>query len=91
MSLLLGPAWALASQPGDDDLLKGAVPLKRAGTLPSTAEQYRSLQAEIAKQRPGVEDARRRSDTLNAEASSLRQKLIATASQVQLLEDEKGK
>jgi murein hydrolase activator len=58
--------------------------------LPSTASQYRALQDEIARTRPGVEDARRRSNSLNAEATSLRQRLTATASEVQSLEEEKG-
>ncbi len=91
MTALLASSQIFASQPSDDDLLKGAVPLKRAGTLPSTADEYRALQDEIAKKRPGVEDARHKSDTLNAEATSLRERLISTAAQVQALEEEKGR
>jgi len=64
--------------------------LDRAGSLPTTADQYRALQDEIAKSRPRVVDAKRKSDALNAEATSLRQRLIATAAQVQALEEEKG-
>ena len=89
--LLLVASAALAARPPDDDTLKGAVPLDRAGSLPTTADQYRALQDEITKSRPRVEDARRKSDALTAEARSLRQRLIATAAQVQALEEEKGR
>jgi len=47
------------------------------------------LQEEIAKSRPGVEDAKRRSDALQAEAAALKQRLIATAARVQSLEQDK--
>jgi septal ring factor EnvC (AmiA/AmiB activator) len=59
--------------------------------LPSTADQYRALQDEIAKNRPQVEDAKHKSDALNAQASSLRQRLVTTAAQVQLFEEQKGR
>jgi septal ring factor EnvC (AmiA/AmiB activator) len=89
--MLLAAASALAATPPDDDTLKGAVPLDRAGSLPTTADQYRALRDEIAKSRPRVEDAKRKNDALTAEARSLRQRLIATAAQVQALEEEKGR
>ena len=90
MMLFAGQAAGWAAGVSDDDLLKGAVPLNKAATLPSTAQQFRVLQGEIARNRPGVEEAKQKSDALNQEASSLRQRLIATAAEVQALEDEKG-
>jgi septal ring factor EnvC (AmiA/AmiB activator) len=57
--------------------------------MPNSTAQYRALQGEIAKSRPAVEDAKRRSDALNAEAASLRQQLITTAARVQDLEQQK--
>jgi murein hydrolase activator len=71
--------------------LSGAVPARQAGALPSTASQYRALKAEIDKNRPAVESARRRSALLNAEAADLRRRLTDTASRVQKLEEEKGR
>ncbi len=91
VALLLAASQTYAVPPPDDDLLKDAVPLDRAGTLPSTASQYRALQDEIAKRRPSVENARQKSDALTAETTSLRQRLVATAAQVQSLEAEKGR
>jgi septal ring factor EnvC (AmiA/AmiB activator) len=88
---LLAVSSAHAAKPPDDENMKGAVPLSRLGTLPSTADQYRALQDEIAKTRPGVEDAKRKSDTLKAEALGLKQRLVTTAAQVQALEDQKGR
>ncbi|HTT83243.1 MAG TPA: peptidoglycan DD-metalloendopeptidase family protein [Rhizomicrobium sp.] len=76
---------------GDTDTedLSGAVPASSADHLPDSTSQYRALQSEIAKSRPAVEDAKRRSDALNAEAAALRQQLIATAARVQGLEQQK--
>ena len=56
--------------------------------MPSTAAQYRALQAEIAKSRPQVLQAQQKSDLLKSEADALRQKLIETAARVQTLEQE---
>jgi septal ring factor EnvC (AmiA/AmiB activator) len=72
----------------ETDSLPGAVPASSAGRLPSTSEQYRSLQQEMAKSRPAVEEARSRSDRLNAQAYDLKRRLIATAARVQGLEEE---
>jgi septal ring factor EnvC (AmiA/AmiB activator) len=69
--------------------LSNAVPASSADRLPSTTSQYQSLQTEIAKSRPAVEDAKRRSDALNVQAAALRQQLIATAARVQELEQQK--
>ncbi len=71
-------------------MLKGAVPLDRATALPSTAEQYRTLNQEIATTKPRVEEAKRKSEALTAETRSLRQQLAATATRVEALESEKG-
>lgn len=68
--------------------LSGAVPAASAGRLPSTRERYRALQEQIAKSRPQVEEARNRSDLLNAQAADLKRRLIATAARVQNLEAE---
>ena len=57
--------------------------------MPNSTAQYQALQGEIAKSRPAVEDARRRSDALNAQTAALRQQLIATAARVQDLEQQK--
>ena len=69
--------------------LSHAVPAKELGKLPSTADQYRALNSEIGKERPGVESAKAKSDSLRAEAEALRQKLIDTAARIQTLEAEK--
>jgi murein hydrolase activator len=64
------------------------MPAASARHMPSTAAQYRSLQAEIAKSRPQVVAAQRTSAQLKLEADALRQKLIDTAARVQSLERE---
>jgi septal ring factor EnvC (AmiA/AmiB activator) len=92
MTLLL---VQLCTQPSSaagpaDETLKGAVPLDRATALPSTADQYRALNQEIATSKPRVEEAKRKSDALIAETRSLRQQLAATAIRVEALENEKG-
>jgi septal ring factor EnvC (AmiA/AmiB activator) len=69
--------------------LSHAVPAKELSKLPSTADQYRALNSEIGRERPGVEGARAKSDTLRAEADALRQKLIDTAARIQSLEAQK--
>lgn len=71
--------------------LSSAIPANEAGKLPSTSTQYRALQAEIDKNRPAVESAKKRSALLNAEAADLRRRLTDTASRVQFLEEDKGR
>ena len=92
--LALIAAQAAASPSGSvgssDETLKGAVPLDRATSLPSTAEQYRTLNQEITTAKPRVEEAKRKSETLTAEMTSLRQQLAATATRVEALESERG-
>ena len=57
--------------------------------LPTTRDQYRALQQQIDENKPRVADAKAKSDTLNAQAKTLHEKLIATAAKVQALEVEK--
>ncbi|HEY1612121.1 MAG TPA: peptidoglycan DD-metalloendopeptidase family protein [Rhizomicrobium sp.] len=71
------------------DDLSGAVPAQKADELPSTASQYHSLESEIARTRPAVDQAKAKSTVLRAEADELRRRLIATAARVQALEQEK--
>lgn len=68
------------------DGLSGAVPAAAAARLPSTAAQFHALEGEIAKTRPEVLDAKRRSDRTKAGLAELRQKLIDTAARIQGLE-----
>lgn len=70
--------------------LSEAVPARDAARLPTAAAQYRMLKSEIDKNRPALEDAKRRSELLKAEADDLRKRLIGTTRRVQALEDEKG-
>jgi septal ring factor EnvC (AmiA/AmiB activator) len=65
-----------------------AVPSESLKGVPSSQEQLGALNAELAKGRPQVAGAKARSEALDKEAASLRQKLIATAAHVQSLERE---
>jgi septal ring factor EnvC (AmiA/AmiB activator) len=65
------------------------VPASQAGKLPSSHERYQSLQQQIQKTKPGVEQAKRKSAALRAQAQSLKEKLIATVARVQSLERQK--
>jgi len=66
-----------------------AVPESAAGKLPSTEQQYQTLQKQIEANKPAVEAAKKESAALTAQAQALRSQLIATASRVQTLESEK--
>ena len=68
--------------------LSKAVPSKSLGSLPSSAQQLGSLKAEIAHDKPAVDDAKQKSDQLSSEAKTLRQRLIATAAKIESLEQE---
>jgi septal ring factor EnvC (AmiA/AmiB activator) len=70
--------------------LTGAVPASDAAKLPSTADQFRALKGEIDAKLPAAEQAKKRSDLLNAEAEDLRRRLGDSTARVQALEDEKG-
>jgi len=69
--------------------LSHAIPAKDAIKLPSTNEQFNKLKTQIVHDRPAVIDAKKKSDTLKAEAQALERKLIATAARVVDLETEK--
>jgi septal ring factor EnvC (AmiA/AmiB activator) len=69
--------------------LSTAMPARKLATMPSSAEQLRALDSKLKEQTPQVEEARRRSDALSAEAASLRKKLIATAAEIARLERER--
>jgi murein hydrolase activator len=84
------PAPAMNNAPIVKDL-SGAVPVDQATHLPSTAEQYRKVKNDIAKTKPDVESAKKKSETLTGQANRLRQKLIDSASRVQALEEERGR
>src|SRR5277367_6026396 len=71
--------------------LTGAVSLRDARKLPSTADQYKTLQQEIDKKKPAAESAKQKSDQLNGEAADLRKRLADSTEHVQALEDEKGR
>ena len=66
-----------------------AVPARDAGKLPSTTQQYQTLQQQIQRGRPAVDQARQKSEALKAQAAKLKRKLIATAARVQFLESQK--
>lgn len=66
--------------------LSGAMPGRELASLPSSAEQLKNLSSELKEGRPRLKAARARSDTLAAEASALRRKLIATAARIETLE-----
>lgn len=89
---LCAPALATPKEkaPPIAEELNGAVPLSDMAKLPTTEEQYRTLERQIEENRPRVEAAKAKSDALNAEAKTLREKLIATAAKVQALEAEKA-
>lgn len=66
-----------------------AVPASDASKLPSTEQQYKTLQKQLEANKPAVEAARAKSAALTAQARALRTQLIATAARVQQLENEK--
>ena len=68
--------------------LSKALPGKAMEKLPSSASQLGTLNAEIARDKPALANAKQKSDQLSAEATSLRQKLIATAARIESLEQE---
>ena len=77
---------APSEQPLD---LSRAVPARNLSRLPSSAEQLQALNSKLKQQTPQVEQARRKSDALSAEAAALRKKLIATAAEIARLEGER--
>src|SRR5689334_15033309 len=73
------PALKGDAKPAPDvplDLSK-ALPGKAMEKLPSSTAQLGTLNAEIARDKPALVDAKQKSDQLSREATGLRQKLIA--------------
>jgi septal ring factor EnvC (AmiA/AmiB activator) len=70
--------------------LSHALPGKALASLPSSSQQLKSLSSELNQGKPQLASAKEKSDTLAAEASALRQKLIATAARIESLERQKN-
>jgi septal ring factor EnvC (AmiA/AmiB activator) len=66
--------------------LSHALPSKALARLPSSAQQLKSLSSELKQETPQLASAKEKSDQLAAEAAALRQKLIATAARIEVLE-----
>jgi murein hydrolase activator len=84
------PALKDDTKPASDlplDLSK-ALPGKAMEKLPSSAAQLGTLNAEIARDKPALTNAKEKSDQLSQEATGLRHKLIATAAKIENLEQE---
>ncbi len=85
------PADRTAPDPDSGIDLSRAVPMRSLLHQPSTAEQFRNLASQIAKDKPRVDSAKTQSDALARQAEALRQKLVRTAARVEQLEEEKAK
>jgi septal ring factor EnvC (AmiA/AmiB activator) len=79
-------ARAPASAPEPSIDLSHAMPGKALAKLPSSAEQFKTLDSQLKQQRPQVAAAKEKSDTLSAEAAALKKKLIDTAARIDRLE-----
>jgi murein hydrolase activator len=79
----------LPSSDGDIDLRR-AVPMSSLLEKPSTAQQYQNLTTEIAKDKPLLDTAKSRSETLAEQAEALQRRLVETATRVEGLELEKS-
>jgi septal ring factor EnvC (AmiA/AmiB activator) len=66
--------------------LSGALPGKALASLPTSAQQLKTLSDELEQDRPRLKAAQARSDALSAEADVLRTKLIKTAARIETLE-----
>jgi septal ring factor EnvC (AmiA/AmiB activator) len=77
-------------QPDSDIDITHAVPMKSLVGKPSTAEQFRDLTTEIAKDKPAAEAARAQSEKLAQEADLLQKRLVDTATRVEALELDKS-
>ena len=82
------PATAQTQDPQID--LSRALPGKALASLPSSAQQLKSLSSELKQGQPQLQSAKQKSDALAAQAASLRQKLIATAARIEGLERQKA-
>ena len=82
------PVPAPAQDPQID--LSRALPGKALASLPSSAQQLKSLSSELKQGQPQLQSAKQKSDALAAQAATLRQKLIATAARIEGLERQKA-
>ena len=82
---------AVKAAPTSDGIsdMSGAVPLRQLLKQPSTADQYKALTGQIAKDKPALDTARTSSEALTRQAADLQQKLIDSAGKVEFLEREK--
>jgi septal ring factor EnvC (AmiA/AmiB activator) len=71
--------------------LSHAIPARTLSKLPSTADQFRTLKKEVAKNQSEAVSAKRASDALARQAETLRHRLVTTAARVEALEREKVK
>jgi murein hydrolase activator len=83
------PAPAVTQTPEPVIDLSHALPGKALAKLPSSAQQLKSLSSELKQGQPQLASAKEKSDSLAAEAASLRKKLIATAARIEDLEQQK--
>ena len=83
------PVVAAAPTPEPAIDLSHALPGKTLASLPSSAQQLKSLASELKQGQPQLSSAKEKSDTLAAQAAALRQKLIATAARIESLERRK--
>ena len=81
------PAPAGPAEPAID--LSQALPGKALANLPSSSQQLKSLSSELNQGKPQLASAKEKSETLAAEAASLRKKLIETAARIEILERRK--
>lgn len=66
--------------------LSHALPGKALTSLPSSAQQLKSLSSELKQGRPQLASAKQKSDALARQAAALRRKLIDTAARIESLE-----
>ncbi|HET7084218.1 MAG TPA: peptidoglycan DD-metalloendopeptidase family protein [Rhizomicrobium sp.] len=70
--------------------LSHALPGKALASLPSSAQQLKSLSSELKQGQPELKSAKEKSDALAAQTAALRRKLIATAARIESLERRKA-
>jgi septal ring factor EnvC (AmiA/AmiB activator) len=84
------PALVRAAPPQDGVTdLSHAIAAKTLSKLPSTADQFRTLKREIAKDQPEVVTAKSASEALARQAETLQRRLVTTAARIEVLEREK--
>ena len=85
-------AMTLLAAHADDvnDLsLKDAVALDKARAMPTPVQEFGALKTELASQKQQAEEARKKSETLNAQTRSLKTRLADAAARLEVLEDDK--